>query len=56
VRAGCDKHPEFKWECIDCWYQESSRLRTALELISLSEGLPERVGEIARKALRGEKE
>jgi hypothetical protein len=41
---------------MECWYTESNRLRKALELIALDEGIPERVGELARKALRGEKE
>ena len=56
-RGGCALHGDFKHECLECWYVENTRMRTALELIAeiiIIQGVNrEGIYSLAMNALKG---
>ena len=52
-RQGCPKHSGFSLDCMECWYIDNGRLRTALERILRRDGIGDAVYQIAIQALRG---
>jgi hypothetical protein len=57
-RGGCERHKDFKADCLACWYVENNRMRTALELIAeiaiINGDNREGIYTLAAKALKGE--